>query len=176
MEHNYLPLFITEEVYLIKGDSIPTEEPQEVIQEQPVSKKETPPAAPTKVEEPSVVPTPKISIPKKETPVMHEMAIWCPPLSPADKDLLTKILQAIKKDINQANIMEGLEAYSPYHKNLLCFGYQNELNAKAGTSIEMYTPTQFPGKKVLTAVAPGELHSDPAQKKRLWEALQRMFL
>ena len=174
MEHNYLPLFITEEVYILKEDSVTEEKPQEVVQEQPIAKSEEPTS--TKVEEPAVTPTPKITIPKKETPVMHEMAIWCPPLSPEDKDLLTKILKAIKKDINQANIMEGIEAYSPYHKNLLCFGYQDELIAKAGSAIEMYTPTQFSGKKVLTSVAPGELHSDPAQKKRLWEALQKMFL
>lgn len=172
MEHNYLPLFITEEIYLIKGDEVTTSQATSAYTAN--TPNQEPAQVVSKVEEPA--PTPKLPTPEKEPEVIHELAIWCPPLTKEDRELLSKILMAIKKDLNKAHLMEGIGSYAPHYKTLLCFGYQKELELKIGESVAPYSPTEKSGNKILVSASPSDLHGDPAQKKRLWEALQKMFL
>ncbi|MEQ8470803.1 MAG: hypothetical protein RIC35_06435 [Marinoscillum sp.] len=173
IEDSYLPFFITEELYIVEqGDSVQTTQPASIqstsIAEDPV---------PQKAEEPKeTLSTPSIPISKPTPPKVHELAIWTPPLTSNDRELLVKILGAIKKDFNQAHLMEGINNYSPHYKKLLCFGYNKELELKLGNEMTLYIPTDHASQQILCSVAPAELHSDASQKKRLWEALQKMFL
>jgi hypothetical protein len=167
IDEDHLPFFITEDIYIVAEDEVATDAgTTEAIQEQP---KSTAPE-PQPKQQPPVPEIPKV------TPKIHELAIWSPPLTAQDKDLLVKILAAIKKDFNAAHLMQGINAYEPHFKTLLCFGYQKELEMKTGKSVLMYDPTTISEKQILVSVAPADLHNDPAQKKRLWEALQKMFL
>lgn len=165
IDEDHLPYFITEDIYLVKETS-----------NEPAEKPSNSTANPSVVNEPvePVVAAP--TSPPAPEPAIHELAIWSPPLTAADKELLVKILAAIKKDFHQAYLMQGINAYEPHYKKLLCFGYQKELYLKLSKSVSFYEPTEISGREILVSVSPAELHSDPAQKKRLWEALQQMFL
>ncbi len=174
MEYNYLPLFITEEVFIVQDNEQAAAEPSAPPTVKDIAHTEQPVSV-GRVAEPITPPTPKITVPKAE-PIIHDLAIWCPALSAEDKNLIGKILQAIHKDIHKVHVMEGADAYTTNYKTLICFGFQKELSARAGTDIVPYTPLERSGKKVLVAVAPAKLHGDATQKKRLWEALQKMFL
>lgn len=156
MEEQFLHLFITEEIYQL---------PEETLS--PPVQKEPEPVTP-KLEEP---PQPAI-----EKPVIHRLAIWTPPLTTKDRELLSKILQAVNEDINKCHLMEGLAAYQPNFEKLLCFGYQKELELRAKRNFERYKPTTASGKQVLISVAPAELHDSKSEKANLWLALQEMFL
>lgn len=160
IEDHYLPFFITEQVYLLK-EPVPLESvPKESVIEN--------------VEKPTeIVQEPIPTIP---TPKIYDLAIWTPPLTKADRELLTKILKAIKKDFNLAFLMEGINSYQPHYRELLCFGYQKELELKLGSLAELYQPTNISDKKVLVSMAPADLQSDKNEKALLWEALQKMFL
>ena len=165
MEDQYLPFFITEDLYLL----------DEII---PEAVKETPPAPVVeekaeKKQETSVVEEPPAAI---APPTVHELAIWSPPLTAEDKELLVKILAAIKEDFKKAKLMEGINAYEPHYHKLLCFGYQKELELKLGASVPFYEPTKVSDRQILVSVAPAELHTDKNEKGRLWTALQEMFL
>ena len=168
MDDNYLPLFITEPIYLVDEPNSSAPEVQSSV--------ETKDNPASKVEEPAPQPIVSIPKPKPEEPKTHELAIWTPPLTSQDKELLIKILQAIKKDFHTAHVMEGIASYSPHYKNLLCFGYGKELELKVGEQISLYEPTNHASQQILTSVSPADLQGDPTQKKRLWEALQKMFL
>lgn len=166
-EDQHLPLFITEPIYLVdEGES-------EAQPAKDVAAPEVPKANEEPSEKKTVTPTPTIP---KITPKTHELAIWTPPLTSADKELLVKILLAIKKDFNAAHLMEGINSYDPHYKDLLCFGYHKELELKIGSSIAPFEPVTLKSQRVLVSVSPADLATDPAQKKRLWEALQKMFL
>ncbi|RED95612.1 hypothetical protein [Marinoscillum furvescens] len=171
-EDQHLPLFITEPIYLV-DEGAHTEEQSPAAT--PPSKNEEPAKAPVPAtpKEDKATPTPTIP---KIAPKTHELAIWTPPLTSTDKELLVKILLAIKKDFNAAHLMEGINSYDPHYKQLLCFGYHKELELKLGESIATYTPVETKGHRILVSVSPADLAADPAQKKRLWEALQKMFL
>lgn len=173
MENNYLPLFITEELYLVKGDELTMKAQETPSESTPVQE----PTAQTqpKDDKPAIA-TPKITTPKKEEPAPHELAIWCPPLTKEDRELLSKILLAIKKDFNKAFLMEGIASYQSNYQTLICFGYHQELEFKTGQTLSPYTPLELSGQRMLASASPSDLHGDPAQKKRLWEALQAMFL
>ncbi|WP_421889531.1 hypothetical protein [Marinoscillum sp.] len=164
MEDQYLPFFITEDLYLL----------DEII---PESVKETPtaPVVEEEVEthEESVVEEPPATI---APPIVHELAIWSPPLTAQDKELLVKILAAINEDFKKAKLMEGINAYEPHYQKLLCFGYQKELELKLGTTVEFYQPTKVADRQILVSAAPADLHTDKNEKGRLWTALQEMFL
>ncbi len=167
IDEDHLPFFITEEIYLVNETETLEEDKQEQNEpeaEAAVAKEPEPTYASPVTEQPT------------EIPKTHELAIWSPPLTAQDKELLVKILAAIKKDFNAAHLMQGINGYEPHFKTLLCFGYQKELEMKIGKSVLMYDPTEIADKDILVSVAPADLHGDPAQKKRLWEALQKMFL
>lgn len=163
MEDQYLPFFITEDVFILN-------EPNEsasasgIITEK-TARKETKTEV---VEEPSAIPPTPLEI--------HELAIWTPPLTKADRELLTNILKAIKKDFSTIFLMEGINSYQPNYHQLLCFGYHQELELKLGSRIDMYQPVTAANQKVLASVAPENLQTDKNQKALLWEALQKMFL
>ncbi len=168
MDDNYLPLFITEPIYIVDEPTVSATDEKTALESEDHSV--------SKVEEPAPQPMVSVPEPKQEEPKTHELAIWTPPLTSQDKELLIKILQAIKKDFHTAHIMEEIASYSPHYKNLLCFGYGKELELKVGQQIPLFEPTHHASQHILTSVAPADLHGDPAQKKRLWEALQKMFL
>ena len=168
MDNDYLPLFITEDVFIVKETQQSGNAPAKDVQ--------TPASTDSKAEEPIVKPIPPAPKPKQEEQKIHELAIWTPPLTNEDKTLLTKILQAIKEDFHSAHVMEGISSYSPHYQKLLCFGYQKELELKIGQSLSLYQPSDHASQQILVSVAPSELHGDATQKKRLWEALQKMFL
>jgi|GEM_PF-1827603 len=174
MEDEYLPFFITEDLYLL----------DEII---PESVKETPPApvVEEKVETPAAVVEEKVETPATVVeepptaivpPTVHDLAIWSPPLTAQDKELLVKILAAINEDFEMANLMEGINAYEPHYHKLLCFGYQKELELKLGTAVASYQPTKVSDRQILVSAAPADLHADKNEKGRLWTALQEMFL
>jgi len=164
IEDEYLPYFITEDIYLVAGDHPqPTANPEEATVTEPKVAAEVKP-------EPVAPEIPKVA------PKIHELAIWTPPLTAPDKELLVKILAAIKEDFSKAHLMQGINAYEPHYKKLLCFGYQKELELKLGSSASLYQPTEIYGRKVLVSVAPADLQINQKQKALLWEALQKMFL
>jgi len=169
IDEDHLPFFITEDIYIVAGDELAESPKEEAAAPKPE------PAKPL-VNEPPKVYNPPVAETPKVTPKIHELAIWTPPLTAADKELLVKILAAIKKDFNAAHLMQGINTYEPHYKTLLCFGYQKELELKIGKSVLFYDPTVVGEKKILISVAPADLHADASQKKRLWEALQKMFL
>lgn len=159
IEDNYLPLFINDELFILKDA-------------QTVSIKDKPegPMAEPKVPE-SIVEEPKEELKL----VVHELSIWTPPLTVADKELLINILKAIKKDFHNAKLMEGIDSYESSYKQLLCFGYQKELQSKLSCNLPSYQPTAVGDKTILISVAPAELHTDKAEKGNLWKSLQTMF-
>lgn len=174
-EDNYLRYFITEDIFIVKNDNNEPEV-QDPADEKPSAPAQEAPVLQQKVEEPAppvVTPT----TPKPEAPAsIHELAIWTPPLTSTDRELLVKILGAIKKDFNKAHLMEGINSYSPHYKTLLCFGYDKELELKLGTNLALYVPTDHASQQILCSVSPADLQADATQKKHLWEALQKMFL
>lgn len=161
IDDQFLPYFITEEIYSVKESPTPTKTP------------ETAPSEPTAE---AVIPlqTTEIAPPPEEK--VHELAIWTPPLTAADKVLVSNILKAIDKDLPSAYLMEGINSYKPQFKTLLCFGYQKELELKSGKSVPLYTPVTIDQRTFLTAASPADLQEDKKQKALLWEALQKLFL
>lgn len=156
IEDQFLNLFITEDIYQLPED--------------PLSQKEGKPvtASAQKLEEPPVVAIKK--------PVIHSLAIWTPPLTLKDRELISNILKAVKEDITKAHIMEGIATYHPHYDKMVCFGYQKELELKLGCEIELYKPSVVTNKKILISAAPVDLHDSKNEKGRLWKALQEMFL
>ncbi|MEQ9307023.1 MAG: hypothetical protein RJQ14_24125 [Marinoscillum sp.] len=174
IEDDFLPFFINEDIFIVDDgtSTISLEKPKNETTQPPTPIKET-----SQVKEPDeAIVTPTIPKPTPSPATTHELAIWTPPLTSDDRDLLVKILAAIKKDFAKAHLMEGINSYSVHYKKLLCFGYDKELELKLGQSLERYAPTLHASQQVLCSVSPAELHADPSQKKRLWEALQKMFL
>lgn len=177
IEDQFLPYFINEPIYLI-GEQEAAE--PEVTAQAPEEKAQE--AAPVVPEAQAIAPSPKIptatpdvTTPAPSAPEVHELAIWAPPLTTEDRELLVKILAAIKQDFSKAKLMEGIAAYEPHYKRLLCFGYLKELELKLGEPVAMYEPGKIAAREVLVSVAPEALHSDRNAKGRLWTALQKMF-
>lgn len=160
IDDSYLTFFITEDLYLVK---------------EPVLEKSAP-AAPVAVSKPAAPAIPVIAAPAPPAATVHDLAIWAPALSPADRELLTNILKAIKKDFSKAFLMEGTDSYKPHYRDLICFGYARELSSKLGSAVSVYQPVKLSEKRILLSVTPAELHADKKQKALLWEALQKMFL
>lgn len=172
IEEDYLPFFIKEDIFIMNEAGLVTETPPaakpvsspESMVKEPAVEKSTPP-----------VTTPKINVPAPTAQPLHQLAIWTPPLMKPDRELLVKILAAVKEDFNSAFVMEGIGSYSGNYKRLLCFGYQKELELKIGKKAELYAPVRIDNKEILVSAAPTDLHTDAAQKKRLWEALKVMY-
>lgn len=168
IEEAYLPYFITEKLYIIKEDV------QKLKSEHvPVSKNESAPVmkAPTKAE-PAAPAIPKVT---KPTPKIHELAVWTPPLTVADRELVGKILTAIGKDIQSAHLMEGIMSFDTHFKDLICFGYDKELEVKLKQPIKLHEPLKVGEQRIIVTLTPETLHSDPASKKALWGALQKTY-
>jgi hypothetical protein len=162
IEDQFLPYFITEEIYMVS---------ERIQQDKQVSDENSAVNEP----DPQIQKDAKDSIELPEERV-HELAIWTPPLTTQDKAFIGKILNAIHKNMESAFVMEGVDSYKPQFKTLLCFGYQKELELKAGKSVSLYNPVTIDHRTFLTAVSPAELAADTKQKALLWEALQKVFL
>lgn len=156
IEDQYLSFFITEQLYLLKELA-----PVQVLA---ASSKVT--ADLSEVKEPE---------PEKITPEVAELAVWTSQLTSSDKGLLANILKAMDRDPGSINIMEGINAYTPHYKSLLCFGYQKELELKTGQPGLLYEPYLASGKTHLISATLAELESDKAQKMLLWNALKKML-
>lgn len=165
IEDQFLNLFITEEIFQLPEQ----EQEQKTISAAPAPATHNSAPA-TEAAKPPTVPQPE------PTPPTHALAIWTPPLTTKDRELITKILLAVNEDIRKAFLMEGIGAYQPHFEKLICFGYKKELELKLSASLDLYKPSDLAGKKVLISAEPDTLHSSREDKAKLWSALQEMFL
>lgn len=156
IEDQFLNLFINEPIYRLSDE--PLAPARETQPEPPILKEPAPPAPPVAT---------KTKI--------HSLAIWTPPLTTQDRELLTKIMKAVHENLEECYLMEGISAYEPNYQKLICFGYQQELELKTAEKFELYKPSLAADKQILVSVAPAELHESKSEKASLWKALQEMF-
>lgn len=168
IDPEYLPFFIKEDLYILNEDIAP----QAVAEPTPIAIK---PNYPSDKVENKEIEVKKSDSPTLKKTITHSLAIWTPPLHKEDKELLVKILAAVGEDFNKVFIMEGIASYSPNYQKLICFGYQKEMELKTKVTMELYIPQKMAEKDILISASPADLHSDTAQKKRLWEALKVMY-
>ena len=102
-------------------------------------------------------------------------------ISPESKDLLFKILAAIKrspKDALMANVygcsQEQVEALlsEHNHKHLISFDIRN---ASVLSPLSPYEPASSKGKHYILSNGLEEVATDINKKKALWQALQKVF-
>lgn len=161
IEDQFLQHFITEDIFIVEEQNYS-------------NRKEI--SSPTQANEPDPEPISKPDS-KEPNPVnkIYDLAIWTPPLTTKDRELLINILKAIKKDFSEALLMEGIVSYQPHFKTLLCFGYQKELELKTGKQMPIYQPVELENRVFLVSALPADLHVSKNEKSRLWTALQTIF-
>ncbi|MFT4833795.1 MAG: hypothetical protein ACI83W_002693 [Marinoscillum sp.] len=159
----HLSLFFTEDLYVL-NEELSTTKPVEQVEATVEEPKEE---LVKKVEPTPEIPEVKITV--------AELAIWTPPLTEEDRVLLTKILKAIKQEMSDALVMQGINSYSPHYKKIICFGYQKELELKTGKNTLLYSLDQRGEQTILISDEPAALHQDVSKKTQLWNALKLMF-
>ena len=106
----------------------------------------------------------------------YDLVVWTTPLSENDKELLSKMLNAINFSIDDTKVIEGVDSFTSNYKKLLCFGYSKELGEHLNKSIEEFKLLETEQKSVLCAPALSQFHSNNEFKKKLWDALKLAFL
>jgi len=193
-DSDFLPYFIEEPLYLIKGDEQPVAA-EETVQPEAEAATITPPAvatpptpaavntAPAKVEEPTppvyVKPLPTLGDNLKHCIVLVDSTEEV--LEDSLKALLFKIMGSVKRtpeDILLANCrnadkdqIEALLANNN-HRHVLTFGTNilTQLNGISPYAIHKEGP-----KSMLKGDALTEIQENVDKKKALWKALQEMF-
>ena len=108
--------------------------------------------------------------------ILHDLVVWTTPLSGNDKQLLSKMLDAINVNIKDTEVIEGGESFHSNYKKLLCFGYTKELGERLSKPIEEFELFETGQKSVLCAPPLSQFHSNTEFKKRLWEVLKAAFM
>ncbi len=148
----HIPFFITEQLFVL-DDSSASETPS--VEEQPAVEEAPQPPAVTKVEEPEVL--------------QADIIVVCDKYSPAEKELLSKILGAVKVDINEVLLIEGQPIQALTYERLIVFG---DLSVP-DTGPERYAADS--GTKWLRAGSLSELSASQEEKMKLWNALKSWF-
>ncbi len=153
----HIPFFITEQLFVL-DDSDTSEKPsveKPSEQGQPAVEEAPQPTAATKVEEPEVL--------------QADIIVVCDKYTPAEKELLSKILGAVKVDINDVLLIEGQPIQTLVYERLIVFG---DLSV-AETGPERYAAAS--DKKWLRASTLSELSASQEEKMKLWNALKSWF-
>ena len=109
------------------------------------------------------------SAPYEAPALQSEMIVVCDHFSEADKALLSKILAAVKVDMNDVAMVEGAPQQALECRRLLVFG---DLQVPE-TGKELYAAT--PEAKWLRATSLRQLAASQEEKMKLWSALKTWF-
>lgn len=171
--HDYLPFFITEPVFLLKEDRLPTETKTEVAAE-PKPKVETveKPAAvevsssSSKTENEAAATEPVALLSKNPIGVVVQHGI-----NEEEKAFIMKVLSAVQLKPTDIDLIEQqvtIEQLAAYEK-IIDFG--NGLVQQT----TKYKITQHQTIKLLVGDRAGEIAQNVELKKKLWTALQELF-
>ena len=191
--YNFLKDFITEPVFVIKGDNIPD---APAIKERPSGTSDKPtaqdmepatPPAPAKEAQASPEPTPQISLSYKGANNNGVVIIVNQPeelhINAQDEDFLSKILGAVKLDIQEVAIVNHARQQNLNETSLTAIAPRKCIFFGVNTSLLLQN--QFPAYQcvkfredleVLDCDPLATIAADPSKKKLLWTALQKMFL
>jgi DNA polymerase III psi subunit len=157
-DNSFLPLFLQEEIYVIN-------EGQPNFQEQ----KE---AAPTQA-------APEVSMPEYFGQNRSQVLIVADSFEEAEKNFLSKILQAVKLSfedvavVESAKLAEFSQLKSIESRVLISFGVQQE---KFLHNFPAYSIQKKAGKQIMLADSLSVLVNDTKKKALLWANLQKVFL
>lgn len=178
----FLPYFIEEPIYVLNEDKQQDESLLQQDVQEAAALEEHIETEPTKVEElrekVDLKPIVTFGENLKHCIVLFESA---QKISPESKDLLFKILAAIKrtpKDALMANVYdcskEQVEALlsENNHKHLISFGVKQ---AESISQLEAYVPTEAKGKHYILSDGLEAVAIDKDKKRALWQALQEVF-
>ena len=152
MSDDFLPYFITEDLYLIK-------ETVQVEKSSP-SASATTPQAETDVRE--VAEAPQLIAPKEH----YDIIVVTGAINEQDKVLLTKVLEAVAINITDAKLIA--EAPNP------TVSFAKMLVFNEGPS-QLYTPSKTEQGEVLYSKPLSALHASREDKLQLWNALKSWF-
>ncbi|MFY0598547.1 MAG: DNA polymerase III subunit psi [Cyclobacteriaceae bacterium] len=108
---------------------------------------------------------------------IYDIVVLVLPMNSKDRELLEKLLKAIKKTEADIKLVDSFSEFKNNFKQLLSFGYLNELKHQVDGTLENYKVSDVDGgKKVLVSAPLSTLHDNNAEKGALWKCLQEMFL
>jgi hypothetical protein len=167
-DKSFLSLFLTEEIYLLKGDIVQQETPP-ALPAEPKASKVAMPA--------NVTQEPKVAYKGKNTKGIliitsdHN-------LSAQEETFLAKVLQAVKVELNETALMSqsntnGVGVLELAHQTqsniILAFGINDP-------TYKPYHISQTQGLKILMADPLKLIETDRDKKIQLWDALKKLFL
>jgi DNA polymerase III psi subunit len=147
MSSDYLPYFITEELYLVK-ENVPNE---------PVGK--------DNVEKPDSNPSTEEN--DIQTPIHHSIIVVTGSISSEDHSLLTKVLEAVKVNIGDTHLLTTAPEMHITFDKMMVFD-DNATQAR-------YEPSPTKQGDVLYSRSLSSLHSSKEEKIKLWNALKSWF-
>ncbi len=161
MEEGHLKLFLTEELYLLPKDSIPTDKaPKASVSESATE------ALPLNSEH-----TPEVlKTPIAEEATKYPIVVISESLSKDEKELMNKILMAVNVKPNQIHHIIGQPGTSLSYDKLIVFGaFEIE-----GVGSEYYNVTRTT-QMSLRAKPLSEVNGNREEKTRLWNSLKTWF-
>ncbi len=164
MEDRHLPLFITEEIFVIPeaGKPLGILSAKVATQDEPQKSVESPPAVPS-------TPT---QAPKVEEKILahYPFAVISESIDNNQKELLAKILQAVGQDLANTPLMIAPDSLDFTYDKLLVFGSFHLDHFPS----ELY---QIAGKEgqVVKAKGLNSIASSTEEKTRLWTVLKQWF-
>ena len=150
MSSDFLPYFITEELYLVKDSTI------------------DPPQTEKIVEQSGIAPAPSPSTDaEKPVSIHHPLIIVSAPMNTMDHSLLSKVLRAVNHHIDEVEIVETMPTAKVTFDKMLVF--------LPASNQPLYQPYQTDQGEQLHAAPLSTFHDNQQEKLKLWNALKSWF-
>jgi hypothetical protein len=158
--YSFLPILISEPVYLIERPAKGTSATQEIQEKR---KTTTPPVA-------NVPPAASASL-GTEKKIVREVVIVMSDADTAKKPFLEKILLAVNINLAEVAVFTSVASIPAdiHYNKAICFGEKI-------SGVSYYVPSPIQNRTILLADTLAEIESDVNKKKLLWGCLQKMFL
>lgn len=176
MEENnaYLKFLITEDIYPV--DEAPADEVVKTSVSARQQEVETEITETKRVEEPAE--EKYFAAPTKKLLVLYDYPP-SPKLNETLRNLMLKIIEAVKIDIREAVYVNASHQPQPENlmdfQNIICFGQGLTINLPEIDLSGKYQIQQYQQTRVLVSASLQELDANVEEKKQLWASLQKMF-